>query len=156
MIILLDLDGVLITTPAWRAVEQHADGFLQFNAQATANLAHLLRETGAAILLTTSHRINYSLAEWAAFLRTRGLVPAALSKVDERTSLWPASTRAAEITAWVSQHGAAENYVILDDDLSLHSLPPALKNRWVPTKPLIGLDDAATQQAFTILQENQH
>ncbi|RZL12876.1 MAG: hypothetical protein EOO62_09865 [Hymenobacter sp.] len=154
MTILLDLDGVLITTPAWRAVEQHADGFLQFNTQATANLASLLHETKAAIVLTTSHRITYSLDEWAALLRTRGLHPSALTKVNDHTSLRPARTRAAEIMAWISQHEATENYVILDDDLSLHGLPPALKSRWVPTKPLIGLDKAATRQALSILQEN--
>ena len=152
MFILLDLDGVLITTPAWRAVDLQADGFFAFNAKATANLASILAETQAALVLTTSHRINYSLAQWQSFLQTRGIMAAAISKVNERTTLPPPGSRAAELTAWVAQHGATANYVILDDDLLLHTLPPAIKERCVITKPLLGLDSAATQQALHILR----
>lgn len=152
MVILLDLDGVLITTPAWRAVETEPDGFFKFNAQATANLATILAATNAAVVLTTSHRINYSLAQWTAFFATRGLVPAAITKVNDRTTLPPPGARADEIAAWLAQPSAPANYVVLDDDLSLHGLPPALKNRCVITKPLLGLDADATRQALHILR----
>ena len=124
MVILLDLDGVLITTPAWRAVETEPDGFFKFNARATTNLAALLAATHAAVVLTTSHRLTYSLAQWTAFL----------------------------IAAWVAQPGAPANYVVLDDDLSLHGLPLAIKNRCVITKPLLGLDADAAQRALHILR----
>ena len=152
MVILLDLDGVLITTPAWRAVETEPDGFCKFDARATANLAALLAATHAAVVLTTSHRLHYSLAQWTAFFHARGLVPAAITKVNDRTTLPPAGSRAAEIAAWVAQPGAPANYVVLDDDLSLHGLPPAIKNRCVITKPLRGLDADATQRALHILR----
>ncbi|TVT42751.1 hypothetical protein FNT36_01255 [Hymenobacter setariae] len=152
MVILLDLDGVLITTPHWRAVENEPDGFFKFDARATANLATILAETNAALVLTTSHRINHSLAEWAAFFQIRGLAPAAISKVNDRTTLPPAGSRADEVAAWVAAHGTLANYVVLDDDLSLHGLPPAIKSRCVITKPLLGLDADATQQALHILR----
>ena len=45
-------------------------------------------------------------------------------------------------------------YVVLDDDLSLHGLPPDLKSRCVLTKPLLGLDAAATQRALHILRNH--
>jgi hypothetical protein len=154
MVILLDLDGVLITTPSWRAVEIAPDGFFQFDERATQNLAAILAETNAALVLTTSHRINYSLAEWATFFNTRGLVPSASSKVNDRTTLPPTGARAAEIAAWVATQSATTNYVVLDDDLSLHGLPPAIKTRCVITKPLLGLDAEATQKALHILRSN--
>jgi hypothetical protein len=154
MVILLDLDGVLITTPSWRAVETAPDGFFQFNARATANLAAILAETNAALVLTTSHRINYSLAEWAAFFKTRGLVPSTISKVNERTTLPPAGARADEIVAWVTKQSGSVPYVVLDDDLSLHGLPAAIKSRCVITKPLLGLDADATRQVLHILRSH--
>lgn len=156
MVILLDLDGVLITTPAWRPVEVATDGFFCFNERATANLAYLLSETKAAIVLTTSHRINYPLTEWVSFFQARNLYPAAISKLNDRTTLPPPGGRATEIAAWVAQSGASGNYVLLDDDLSLHDLPAAIKKRWVPTKPLIGLDEDATQRALAILRGHGH
>jgi hypothetical protein len=152
MVILLDLDGVLITTPAWRAVELAPDGFCLFNARATANLAAILAETRATLVLTTSHRIRYSVAQWTTLFNARGLFPAAITKVNDQATLPPAGARAGEIAAWVSQHAAA-NYVVLDD-LSLHGLPPALKSRCVFTKPLLGLDAEATQQALHILRSH--
>jgi hypothetical protein len=151
MVMLLDLDGVLITTPAWRAVATAPDGFCQFNARATANLAANLAETKAALVLTTSHRLRYSVAQWNALLNARGLFPAAVSKVNDRATLPPAGARAGEIAAWVSQQAAA-NYVVLDDDLSLHGLPAAIKSRCVFTKRLPGLNAEATRQALHILR----
>jgi hypothetical protein len=66
----------------------------------------------------------------------------------------PTGARAAEITAWVATQGATTNYVVLDDDLSLHGLSPAIKSWCVITKPLLGLDAEATQQALHILRSN--
>ena len=40
--ILLDLDGVLITTPNWKPDEIHCDGYSVFNKVAVANLNGLL------------------------------------------------------------------------------------------------------------------
>lgn len=152
MVILLDLDGVLITTPSWRTLEIEPDGFFKFNTYATRNLAAILAETNASLVLTTSHRINYSLTEWATFLKTRGLLPSAITKVNERTTLSPVGSRAGEIAAWVTTQGATANYVVLDDDLSLHGLPPAIKSRCVLTKPLLGLDTDATERVLHILR----
>ncbi|WP_223649731.1 HAD domain-containing protein [Hymenobacter psoromatis] len=154
MVILLDLDGVLITTPAWRAVETAADGFCKFNERATTNLAAILAETKAAFVLTTSHRINYSVTQWEAIFKARSLFPSAITKVNNRTTLPQAGSRASEIETWVMRQSATTNYVVVDDDLSLHTLPPAIKSRCVLTKPLVGLDTTATKQVLHILRSN--
>ncbi|WP_394343527.1 HAD domain-containing protein [Hymenobacter metallilatus] len=59
--------------------------------------------------------------------------------------------RSEEIKAWVHQFGAAEDYVIIDDDLSINGLPNYIKNRWVMTKPMIGLNKEATSKVLSIL-----
>jgi hypothetical protein len=86
------------------------------------------------------------------FFKTRGLLPSAISKINDRITLPPAGSRASEIAAWIAQPGAPANYVVLDDDLSLHGLPTVIKSRCVFTKPLVGLDADATQRVLHILR----
>lgn len=81
-------------------------------------------------------------------------MPSAITKVNDQTMLPPPGARAAELAAWVAQPGAPANYVVLDDDRSLHGLPPAIKHRCVMTKPLLGLDADAAQRALTILRSH--
>jgi hypothetical protein len=52
--------------------------------------------------------------------------------------------RTTEIKKWVEQNSGVENYVIIDDDLSLNHLPTFIEDKWVATKPLIGLDEEST------------
>ena len=150
-VVLLDIDGVLVTTPSWRPVEQLADGFLRFNEKAAQNLNHLLEQTKAEIVLTTSHRINYSLGEWYEIFKVRGIRPTSIAKVNAAAAIQEVGKRAAEIEAWVAENGAA-NYVIIDDDLTIKGLPEAVEQRFVATKPMIGLDDDAANEALFILR----
>ncbi len=60
------------------------------------------------------------------------------------------SDRATEIKEWVDKH-ENEHFVIIDDDISINSLPPEIKDKCVLTKPMIGLDEEATENAFNIL-----
>ncbi|MGI4874518.1 MAG: HAD domain-containing protein [Janthinobacterium lividum] len=152
MVVLLDLDGVLITTPPWRPLEIQADGFFKLNEKAAANLAGILTQTQAAVVLTTSHRINYSVEQWREILQTRGINPASITKINDCRTVADMADRATEIAEWVSRQPAELNYVVLDDDLSLHDLPAAIRQRCVLTKPLLGLDADATRQALTILR----
>ena len=97
MIILLDIDGVLVTTPAWRAVKLDTDGFLKFNEKAAGNLAKLISQTNASIVLTTTHRINYSIEQWKDIFKNRGINPSSISKVNQLKTLNNKVERAAEI-----------------------------------------------------------
>jgi len=62
-VILIDIDGVFITTPAWKSDILHTDGYSDFNAQAVENFNELISKTNAELWLTSSRSINKSLKE---------------------------------------------------------------------------------------------
>lgn len=149
--ILLDIDGVLVTTPAWRPVELLPDGFMQFNELDARNLNRIIELTDAEIILTTTHRITYSIEEWRRLLATRGIIATRISKINEVTALSQMGKRATEIEAWVAKN-SERNYVIIDDDPSINGLSGFIKDNFVQTKPMLGLDDEAAQKALGILR----
>jgi len=151
MIILLDIDGVLVTEPSWKKVEIGVDGFMLFNTQAAMNLAAILSETNATIVLTTTHRINFSSEQWIEIFRSRGISVNSISKLNDKNSLAEMQDRGTEIIEWIERVGYDQNYVIIDDDASINNLPLAIKNRWVMTRPFIGIDDEAKQKVMRIL-----
>jgi hypothetical protein len=152
VIILLDIDGVLVTTPSWKAAELFDDGFLKFNERASGNLARIVEETKADIVLTTTHRISYSIEEWKVLLNARGIYPNFISKLNNVTTLTGMASRAIEIKEWIDNYAMNRKFVIIDDDLSINDLPGSIKEKCVLTKPLIGLDDEATQKVLNILR----
>jgi 16S rRNA C1402 (ribose-2'-O) methylase RsmI len=153
MKILLDIDGVLVTTPIWKPVELHSDGFLKFNEKASQNLAKLIDETKASIILTSTHRINYSISEWYKLLETRGIKPTSISKINEISTIAEMENRATEIKNWVEINHGKEPFVVIDDDLSINGLPENIKNKCVLTKPMIGLNEEVMKKALEILFE---
>jgi rubrerythrin len=154
MTILLDIDGVLVTTPSWQPTEQLSDGFMKFNQAAVENLAIVYKETNASIVLTTTHRINFDEAKWKDIFRTRGLNFQTITKLNNKTKIDQLADRATEIREWVEQNGQKENYVIIDDDSSLNGLTDDIKERWVSTKQLIGFDKDAKVKTLNILTSN--
>ena len=152
MTILLDIDGVLVTTPSWKVPELNHDGFLEFNSRAESNLIKLISETNASIVLTTTHRITYSIEKWKGIFNNRGIAVASIEKVNSRKTIYEMLERGVEINEWVEKAGKDKNYVIIDDDQSIHALPQEIKERWVMTKPMIGLDEEGTNRAIEILK----
>jgi hypothetical protein len=142
----------LVTTPAWRTVELDADGFLKFNEKAAKNLARIIDETNAAIVLTTTHRINYSIDEWTEIFRVRGIHPFSVSKLNDIQTLSNMANRATEIQEWVDKQTGRQPYVVIDDDLSINGLPPLIKDRCVITKPMVGLDEESATKVLDILR----
>ncbi len=151
MIILLDIDGVLETTPAWRRVEIDSDGFMKLNERALENLSILHKTTNASIVLTTTHRIKYDETKWKEIFRARGLNFETISKLNDKTELGQLMDRGTEIKEWVETKGHSKNYIIIDDDQSINALPDYIKDRWVATRPLIGFDKEALEKALLIL-----
>jgi hypothetical protein len=149
MFLLLDIDGVMVQAAPWKKVDIHPDGFFEFLPQAVISLNHILIETGASIVLTTSHKSSYSLNEWDEFFQNRGIV-AKLDKLDDTTHL---VSRKDEILNWLSKTGHQKNFVIIDDDHSLHDLPSELKEKVVFTQSLIGLTHEKAINAIQILKE---
>ncbi len=131
MTLLLDIDGVMVTTPSWQRPELSADGFMKFNEHAVANLALLLEATAASVVLSTTHRVNFDLETWKQLFASRGLEPVSIAKINARVTLDPKITRAGEVLDWINNPRSDKHYVIIDDDSSLHALPQAVKDRWV-------------------------
>lgn len=154
MIILLDIDGVLETTPSWRRAEIDTDGFMKLNENALENLSILHKKTNASIVLTTSHRINYDETKWKEIFRLRGLNFDSISKLNSKTEISQLLDRGSEIKEWVEKKGQGHNYVIIDDDQSINALPEYIKERWVATRPSIGFDKEALEKALLILTVN--
>lgn len=152
MTILLDIDGVMVTTPSWQRPELEEDGFMKFNERARDNLALLIAATGAHMVLTTTHRVNFDIETWKHLFHARGLYVTSLSKINAQTIFNPKENRAEEILKWIDSPGADKNYVIIDDDPSIHALPATIKERWVRTSSLIGFDEASRLKAISILQ----
>ena len=150
MVILLDIDGVLVTEPSWRKVESEADGFMRFNKQAAENLADILAQTGASVVLTTTHRINLTDEQWLEIFRLRGITINRISKLNDKQSLAEMNDRGTEIEDW-ARNNHSTNFVILDDDLSISRLPVWVTKRWVIIKGFKGIDNEAKQKALSIL-----
>ena len=154
MIILLDIDGVLVTTPPWRTSELEEDGFLKFNDRAATNLARIVDQTNAAIVLTTTHRVSFTVDEWWGLLRVRGIRPSSISKVNDVATLHEIADRASEIEEWVGRYGVGVNFVVIDDDTALNGLATPIRDRCVLTKSLIGFDEEAANHALKILTDH--
>jgi hypothetical protein len=152
MTILLDIDGVLVTTPTWRKTEFDVDGFLKFNERAGRNLFRIVNETNADIVLTSTHRINYPVEKWKIIFQSRGINPNSISLLNDVTTVSDMLDRAAEIKEWVEKQKGLTKYVVIDDDLSINGLPNSIKEKCVLTKPLIGLDEEAMYKVMSILK----
>ena len=151
MTILLDIDGVLETTPPWKRPEMLDDGFMKLNENALKNLSILYKMTNASIVLTTTHRINYDIDQWKAIFNTRGLNFETITKINDKTEISQLLDRGTEIKEWVDREGINLNYIILDDDHAIHALPNSIKERWVATIPTIGFDKTALEKALRLV-----
>ncbi len=152
MLILLDVDGVMVPANSWKKPEFHDDGFAVFSSKSASALQKIITETGATILLTTSHKAKYDIAEWQHIFELRGI------KVKRINSLLSNSleiNRKDEILNWYqSKHKPTESFVIIDDDKILNELPSKLKNNLVLTSSNVGLTDELAEHAISILKKS--
>lgn len=144
MLILLDIDGVMIPAASWKPTPVLDDGFPQFSAKAVSSLNHILNETQASIVLTTSHKSRFSIIEWKNIFKTRGINANIQKLVDNTKEL----DRKNEILNWLENHWNHESFVIIDDDKVLNGLPKEIKERLVLTKSLVGLNEEDANAAI--------
>jgi hypothetical protein len=150
MYLLLDIDGVMVPAQSWKRPEFLQDGFPVFSYQATHALQKIINQTGATLILTTSHKSSYSITEWKDIFRLRGIDVIDIDRL-------PANdlnlNRREEILNWYnSADYTDEQIVIIDDDKSLNALPDDLKQHLVLTSSMIGLTDAMAEDAISILE----
>ena len=145
--IFLDIDGVMVPAAGWKTPMILEDGFATFAPKAVATLRALVSDD-TTVLLTTSHKSSYTVEQWKAIFRNRGINIRHLECLDCNTDNL---TRLGEILRWFDTHPTVDDFVIIDDDTSLNALPPHLKNHLILTKPLIGLTSEHLAQAESIL-----
>ena len=136
MLILLDIDGVMVAGNSWKKPEFLSDGFPAFTKNATCALQKLISETKADILLTTSHKSNYSIEEWKNIFKLREIEIVNIYSLPENKKKL---TRKDEIMDWINTSNNLSDFLIIDDDKSLNSLPKFIKNKLIQTNSSLGL-----------------
>lgn len=137
MLLFLDIDGVMVPAKGWKNPELLNDGFPAFSRRASDALQHLMSEN-VTIMLTTSHKANFSIEEWKSIFRNRGIHTNKIERLPENIDNL---NRKDEIVNWFKVNNTEENFIIIDDDTSLNDLPDYLKAHLVQPSPLIGLTE---------------
>lgn len=154
MLILLDIDGVMVPANSWKKPEFHDDGFPVFSSKSTSALQKIIDETGAALLLTTSHKLKYTIAQWRGIFKSRGIDVKQIHRLNS-SSLH--LSRKEEILNWYNEkHTPDTKFVIIDDEKTLNDLPVSIKNNLVLTSPTIGLTDELAENAILILKNKAY
>lgn len=151
MLILLDIDGVMVPANSWKRPEFENDGFPKFSRKATNSLQKIISETGAGILLTTSHKSNYYIDEWRKIFSNRGVKDAKIRKLNKNANYL---NRREEVMRWLEKTNERE-FVIIDDDKTLNSLPPKIKSRLVQPSSTVGLNEELADSAIRILKSSK-
>lgn len=149
--IILDIDGVLITTPLWKPDKIHADGYSDFCEKCVQNLNTLTDQSEAKLIISSSRRKQKTLDELNTIFANRGVI----KKI---TGIIPFSaepkSRLDELTAYITDTGL-ENYLIIDDDSSLYQLPTSMRQQCVITTYALGFNEAALIAAQAILANTE-
>ncbi len=135
MLIFLDIDGVMVSGASWKTPELLEDGFPMFTKKATQALQSLLSPE-TRVILSTSHRDRFTIAQWQEIFEKRGL---RIEKLETLAPVSMPSKRKDEILEWFNLHPVPDNFLIIDDDRSLFGLPSYLKDHLVMTSSLVGL-----------------
>lgn len=145
MLVLLDIDGVMVPANSWKRPEFLNDGFPAFSNRATQALQRIIFETGATIVLTTSHKFTYTLEQWKNIFEERGIKINTIDRLSENTNHL---SRKEEILNWLHTNTINEEFIIIDDDKSLNSLPDFLKEKLIQTSATVGLTDQLVEDVL--------
>jgi ATP-dependent helicase/DNAse subunit B len=150
MLFFLDIDGVMVPAKGWKSPELLNDGFPAFSSKATLVLQGLISEE-VTVILTTSHKSNFSIEEWKNIFRNRGINIEKIKSLPENINNL---SRKDEIVNWFKiNNNADENFVIIDDDKSLNELPDFLKANFIQISPYIGLTEEHSEAIKSILRK---
>lgn len=150
MILFLDIDGVMIPANSWRKLELLEDGFPEFSAKATKSFNKIMSKSNADIILTTSHKSNYSLKKWKAIFKRRGIQLNKINKLPENSKHL---NRKDELLNWFQTNSITDNFIIIDDDKSLNGLPDNLKDKLIQTSASVGLTDSLADKALALFEK---
>ena len=145
MLIYLDIDGVMVPANSWRRPEILEDGFMEFSSKAVTALNRIIADSGARIILTTSHKHKYSLNEWKSIFINRNIIVKDILRLPENTNHY---NRREEILTWFNVNKGLGDFIIIDDDKSLNELPEFLKSRLIQTSASVGLTEYLADEAL--------
>ena len=157
-IIFLDIDGVL--SPRWWNSDKQSDNYgCLFDAKAVANLAKIIEETGAEIVISSSWK-NIGLVELQNMWRDRGL-PGKLVDItpdymsdeillkEDSANVDYLYERGSEIQGWLLLHGDdVGRYVIIDD---MDDILPKQQFHFVQTDPEVGITNDDVKKVVHLL-----
>ena len=157
-IIFLDIDGVL--SPRWWNSDKQSDNYgCLFDAKAVANLAKIVEETDAEIVISSSWK-DMGLVELQNMWRDRDLpgkivdiTPDYMSDElllkEDSADMDYLYERGSEIQGWVLLHGDdVSRYVIIDD---MDDILPEQKSHFVQTDPEVGITEEDVDKAVRLL-----
>lgn len=157
-VIFLDIDGVL--SPRWWNSDKQSDNYgCLFDAKAVANLAKIIEETGAEIVISSSWK-NIGLVELQNMWRDRGL-PGKLVDItpdymsdeillkEDSANVDYLYERGSEIQGWLLLHGDdVGRYVIIDD---MDDILPEQQFHFVQTDPEVGITNDDVKKVVHLL-----
>lgn len=147
-VLLLDLDGVLITTPPWKADEIHTDGYSCFNDICVQNLNRLLTHCHFDIWLTSTRRTVKTIAEFNQIFKNRGIKGEIKGFIPTYADC---SNRREEILTFLSEFPIS-NFLIIDDDKSLNDLKDESKKHLISTELMQGFTAEKLEEAVEKLR----
>ena len=150
MLLYLDIDGVMVPANSWRKLEILEDGFPEFSSKAVRALDRIISSSSADIVLTTSHKHNYTLKEWNAIFKRRDITVNKITRLPENTNHL---NRKEELIRWFTAKHLGEKFIIIDDDKSLNALPEFLKNKLIQTSASVGLTDYLADEALDKIEK---
>jgi len=130
-VIILDLDGVLITTPSWRRDELESDGYSKFNSIAVDNFNELTDDLNFELWLISDRRRTKKNEELNQIFKNRNIK----KQIDGIVPIYGYISRKEEFEKFIAENNF-DNFILIDDDSSLEGLSD--KDSWIKTKPLIG------------------
>lgn len=152
MLVFLDIDGVMVPAKGWKSPEFLSNGFPAFSSKAVYALQHII-SNDVTVILTTSHKENFSLDEWKTILKNRSINVHNLQYLRRNVGNL---SRNDEIANWFSANNVNEDFIIIDDDKSLNDLPDYLKQNLIQTSPYIGLTEEHLVPIQAIFQKSLH
>ena len=151
-IIFLDFDGVMDTSYYDHVLSKEGkpgnDKYgAVFDPYCIQNLKHIIDETGAQIVVSSSWKYDMSYKDFLDMWEYRGL-PGFVTDVTPTPS--KRNNRGDEIDAWLEECKTNVQYVIIDDlranNFNEHQLP-----RFLKVNPIWGLDEETAERAIQIL-----
>jgi hypothetical protein len=143
-ILILDLDGVLITTPIWKADEIESDGYSKFNMNCVDNLNILLSQSNFEIWLSSTRRTVKTLIEFNKIFKKRNIESVIKGFLPEYQEC---KTRKDEITRFIDESEISD-FLIIDDDKSLNGLEKNHKEKLILTELQKGFDTEKLELAI--------